>query len=108
MRVELLWWQGCPSHEQALAELREALVALRLDPSLAESREIETDEDAARESFRGSPTIRVDGSDLFEPGPADVVGLSCRMYRLRDGRPSPTPDPQDLRDALARFVTTRS
>jgi len=108
MRVELLWWQGCPSHEQALAELRDALVDLGHDPAIAEARQIESDEDAEREEFPGSPTIRVDGSDLFKPGPTDVVGLSCRVYRLRDGRPSPTPDPQDLRDALARFATARS
>ena len=108
MRVELLWWQGCPSHERALADLREALADLGFDPAMAEPREIETDADAERESFLGSPTIRVDGGDLFGPTPADVVGLSCRVYRLRDGRPSPTPDPQDLRDALARFATARS
>ena len=108
MRVELLWWQGCPSHEQALADLRAALADTGQDPAIAEAREIETDEDAEREAFLGSPTIRVDGSDLFEPGPSDVVGLSCRVYRLRDGRSSPTPDPQDLRDALARVATARS
>ena len=30
------------------------------------------------------------------------IGLSCRIYRPADGRPSPTPDPQRLREALAR------
>lgn len=108
MRVELLWWEGCPSHEQALGELRDALARLGFDPALAQPREIGTDEEARRESFPGSPTIRVDGRDLFEPGPTEVIGLSCRVYRRRDGRPSPTPDPQDLREALARFVTARS
>jgi hypothetical protein len=29
------------------------------------------------------------------------VGLACRIYRRRDGRISPTPDPADVRDALA-------
>jgi hypothetical protein len=35
-----------------------------------------------------------------EAGEASI-GLSCRVYRRRDGRISPTPDPADLRVALA-------
>ena len=37
---------------------------------------------------------------------AEAAGLNCRVYRRRDGRISPTPDPLDLREALA-MVTTR-
>jgi hypothetical protein len=31
----------------------------------------------------------------------EPAGLNCRVYARRDGRVSPTPDPQDLRDALS-------
>ena len=54
-----------------------------------------------QERFVGSPTIRVDGRDISPPPADEAPSLSCRIYRLRDGRPSPTPDPADLRDALA-------
>ena len=47
----------------------------------------------------GSPTIRVDGADL-QPAGEEPAGLTCRLYRLRDGRVSPPPDPADLREAL--------
>ena len=61
-------------------------------------REIVSEEDAARERFPGSPTVRVDGADLF---PTDEPpSLSCRIYMLRDGRFSPTPDPDDLREGV--------
>ena len=30
----------------------------------------------------------------------EPAGLNCRVYVRRDGRVSPTPDPEDLRDAL--------
>ena len=53
--VEFLWWSGCPSWERGIAELREAMEELGLDPGAIEVREIETEEDAARESFPGSP-----------------------------------------------------
>ena len=103
-RVEFLWWEGCPSHERALADLREAMGALGLDPGGVEIHHIDSEEEAARVGFAGSPTIRVDGRDV-QPPKDEPVGLTCRLYRLRDGRYSPTPDPADLRDALAATRT---
>jgi hypothetical protein len=99
--IEFLWWEGCPSHQSALADLREAMREAGLDPSAVEVREVEDEDAAARERFVGSPTIRIDGRDLQTPGDDEPVGLTCRVYRLRDGRFSPKPDPADLRDALA-------
>jgi hypothetical protein len=99
-RVEFLWWEGCPSHERALAELRDAMQAAGLDPGSVEVRHVGTEEDAVRERFAGSPTIHVDGRDLQPVDDSQPAGLTCRVYRLRDGRASPTPDPADLRDAL--------
>ncbi len=99
-RVEFLWWEGCPSHERALAELRDAMAQTGLDPAAVEVRHVASREDAERESFAGSPTIRIDGRDVLPPPPGEPVGLTCRVYTLRDGRISPTPDPADVRDAL--------
>ena len=42
-RIELLWWQGCPSTERTLADLRAALVDLGLDPDAIEVREMATE-----------------------------------------------------------------
>ena len=103
MRVELLWWEGCPSTEKTLEDLREAMTALGLDPSAVELREVPTDEAAAEASFVGSPTIRIDGRDI-QPPADEPAALTCRVYRLRDGRYSPTPDPDDVRDALKEAV----
>jgi hypothetical protein len=94
--VELLYWEGCPSHPAALSELRAALGGAQ-DVVV---REIESEAQAVAERFPGSPTIRVDGADLFPSD--DPPGLTCRIYRLADGRYSPTPDPGALRAALAR------
>ena len=101
--VELLFWDGCPSHPRALAELRAELAAAGLDPQAVAVREVRTDADAERERFSGSPTIRVDGRDVVDPGGEPVL-LTCRIYHRRDGRISPVPDPQDVRDALRRAL----
>ena len=104
--IELLWWQGCPSTPDALRDLREAVAAAGLDPDAIDVREIDTDEAAAGESFVGSPTIRIDGRDVQQPGD-EPAGLTCRVYRLRDGRVSPVPDRADLRDALRTALDER-
>jgi hypothetical protein len=99
MRVELLFWDGCPSHPRALAELRAAMADQALDPSGVILREVKTQDEAELERFVGSPTIRIDGVDV-QPPEDEPAGLTCRVYRRRDGRISPTPDPADVRDTL--------
>ena len=101
-RIELLWWRECPSWDRALAELREEMSVLGLDPDSVEVREVAAVQDAERERFVGSPTIRIDGRDIQ---PTDEpVGLTCRVYRLRDGRISPLPDRAEVRAALESEV----
>jgi hypothetical protein len=66
MRVELFWWEGCPSTPEALDDLRRVL-----DEEGAEAEvqliEVESDEQARAERFPGSPTIRIDGEDVLPP-----------------------------------------
>jgi hypothetical protein len=98
-RVELLWCEGCPSTDEALAMLREEMAAVGLDPEAIDMREVSTDADAQRAEFIGSPTIRVDGRDV-QPLPDEPVGLSCRVYRT-GGRISPLPDRAEVRQTLS-------
>ncbi len=98
-RIEVLWWEGCPSTPRVLEMLRGITEELGLDfESTVSLRQIESEEQAQRERFAGSPTIRIDGRE-FQPT-AGPYRLTCRLYRLADGRPSPLPD----RDQLRAFV----
>jgi hypothetical protein len=101
MKVELLWWEGCPSHPETLEDLRRVLRDEGVEAEV-DLVEIESDEQARGERFPGSPTIRLDGVDAFEPEETEPFSLTCRVYRLRDGRISATPDPEDIRDAVRR------
>jgi hypothetical protein len=100
VNVELLWWEGCPSTERALTAVREALTDLALEDVEVRMREVRSDADAEDSRFVGSPTILIDGVDLVPAAADEQIGLSCRVYRRRDGRVSPIPDPDDLREAL--------
>jgi peroxiredoxin len=103
-RVELLWWQGCPSHERAFELLSSTLAELKRGDVAVVRREVITLDEAARLNFPGSPTFQVGRRDLFPVNAASA--LNCRIYRTPDGRVSPLPDPTDLaarlREALAR------
>jgi hypothetical protein len=91
------------------AQVRDALAELGLDHLEVRLREVEDEEAAEREGFLGSPTLRVHGQDLFAPPPGEPPALTCRVYRLPDGRHSPIPDPADVRERLRRALTeTRS
>jgi hypothetical protein len=102
--VELLLWEGCPSHERALAELRATLAELGLAELPIHLRRVETQEQALALRFPGSPTIRVDGVDPVPPPDGEPFGLACRLYRLRDGRVSPTPGREALRAGVGRLL----
>lgn len=100
MKIEFLYWEDCPSHPQAWKLLQEVLAEQGIDEPV-EQIEVLTDEDAERLEFPGSPTIRVDGVDIDPDGAVHMgTALTCRLYRLEDGRPSPVPSKGMLRRAL--------
>ncbi len=101
--VEFLWWRGCPSADDALDRLRTELRAAGLDPQAVDVREIETQAGAQAEAFVGSPTIRIDGRDVQPPG-EEPVGLSCRIYRARDGRVTALPEAALIREAVEEAI----
>jgi hypothetical protein len=107
IEVELLWWEGCPSTDHAHGLVRACLDELGLRDVGIEMVQIETDAQAGERGFRGSPTILINGIDLIElaggeaAGDGQTAALCCRLYRRRDGRVSPTPDPADVDAALA-------
>ncbi|MGH2941929.1 MAG: DF family (seleno)protein [Solirubrobacteraceae bacterium] len=85
MRIELLYFDGCPSHEAFLPRLRELLAQAGVDAPIAERR-VRSNADAQRERFLGSPTLRVDGLDVDpDAGERTDYGLKCRLYRTADG-----------------------
>jgi len=98
--VEIWTWSGCPSHERAKADLVAALDSLGLHDTPVGLRWVETEEEARERHFIGSPTIAVAGRDILPGQLQEPAALTCRVYHRRDGRVSPVPDPDDLREAL--------
>lgn len=106
MRIELLYFDGCPSYEALLPRLRAILAAEGVDEE-AELRRVESLEAAERERFLGSPTVRIDEEDIDpDAGERTDYGLKCRLYRF-EGDASGIP-PEDWIVAAIRAHAKQS
>lgn len=89
-RIELLYFDGCPGHQQLLPIVRR--IAEEAGAGLVRQR-VETHNEAIRHRFLGSPSVRVDGADV-EPGAGarDDFGIKCRIYRHQGVQASAPPE----------------
>lgn len=91
MKIELIYFQGCPHAEQARTNLRTALEGIGVDSTI---EEWDRDDPHAPAYARdhASPTILVNGRDVTgETSP--VGGASCRA--------SGAPSVDQIREAIA-------
>ena len=83
MRVQLLYFDGCPHWHVMEERLREAL-RLSDIPESIEHCLVATPEEADEFRFAGSPSILLDGRDPFAAS-SGGSGLTCRVYSTPDG-----------------------
>jgi len=77
MKIQLLYFPGCPNVDAARAALREALVSKNLDLVI---EEIDVEDPRAPTWARGwgSPTILIDGKEIYDQKPSGAP--ACRVY----------------------------
>ena len=99
MRIEFLWFDGCPSYELARELLESVLRERDLDVDV-EFVNASQSEVAEERRFPGSPTIRIDGKDV-EPGFIDPGSYTprCRLYLTALGLKG-TPERRWIEEAL--------
>jgi hypothetical protein len=103
MKIEVLYFDGCPTYEPAAKTLRAVLAEEGFETEV-ELVAVNSDDEAGRLRFPGSPTIRVDGEDLFPVAEREEWRLGCRVYATPQGlRGSPTAEM--LREALTKGGT---
>jgi hypothetical protein len=83
MQIELLYFDGCPSWQTGLKNLKSAL---QLEGTEAEVNlvNVRDEADAIRLEFLGSPSIRVNGAELWTEE-RETFALSCRVYPTPEG-----------------------
>jgi hypothetical protein len=97
MKIEILYFDGCPTYRAAEETLRGVLAEEGTEAEV-ELVAVNTYEEAKRLRFPGSPTIRVDDRDLF---PMAEHALGCRMYATPEGLLKGSPTAEMVRAVLA-------
>ena len=95
LKIELLYFEGCPGFEETLGILRNVIVEEGLEARVVPVKI----GPGGSSDFPGSPTLFVDSEDLF-PTERLVQGMSCRIYRTPEG-PKNHPTAAMVREALA-------
>jgi Domain of unknown function (DUF2703) len=99
MKVEILYFSGCPNHVPAVERVREVL---KQEGTPADMIEVEVKDmpTAQKIGFLGSPSVRVNGQDI-EPAVrgSDGFGIICRTY-IESGQRFGVPPPEWIRAAL--------
>ncbi len=100
MKIELLWFEGCPNHRPATDLLKEILAENRLEDEIV-SIEVPDLETGEMVKFPGSPTIRIDGKDI-DPAFEDTGDYTprCRVY-MTDAGLNGVPERRWIADAVA-------
>ena len=103
MKVTIQYFDGCPHWKLADERVRRVLEGVSTGEVTLEYELIDSPESAERVGFHGSPTILVDGRDLFVTG-IEQVGMSCRVFRTEDGIQG-APTEAELRKLLLKRPT---
>src|SRR5229473_7118800 len=99
MKIEVLYFDGCPNHKPTVERVQELL---REEGVSAEVLEVNVSDAsiAQRVGFLGSPSVRVNGLDVEpETRAARDYGMMCRTYSV-DGRREGLPSREMLRQAI--------
>ena len=77
LNIRFLYFNGCPNAAQTLENLRAALRELDLD---MEPEVVGVDPDSFAGPFLGSPSVLVNGVDVYTKTVPDAFEFSCRMF----------------------------
>jgi MerT mercuric transport protein len=99
MKIEVLYFDGCPNHKPAVERVQQLLHEEGVSAEMVEVNV--SDESIARKvGFLGSPSLRVNGLDVEpEARTAHEYGMMCRTYAV-NGKREGLPSREILRQAI--------
>ncbi len=103
MRMELLYFDDCPSYQDARATLEQILAEESITAQIEMIPVVDND-DAQAKQFFGSPTLCMNGADLFPEQTSGIFAMQCRVYRTPQGFKG-VPSKEMLRDALHKNIS---
>ena len=107
MKIEVLYVSDCPNHAPVVTTITEILKECGLEEQIREI-EVTDSERAIAMAFPGSPTVRINGTDIECDLPqVNSSGLTCRTY-IVNGKRQSVPHRDWIRDAIMRAASVES
>lgn len=104
LELTVLTVPDCPNEAVLRARLARALT--EHPGAVVTSRVIDDAAEAARWGMHGSPTLLINGVDVFA-APGTTAGVSCRLHRDDTGSTGGAPSVAALREALRHATGPR-
>lgn len=95
--IEYQHFEGCPNGPQMLDNVKRAITGLE-DKIIFREVFVETDEDAKKYNFRGSPTLLINGEDYEGLPIPEEPKLACRIYA------NGIPTPKEIRNKILQYL----
>lgn len=99
--VDVLFFDGCPNIDSTVSRIHSAAAAANIADVDVRFVRVETEDEAARTLFLGSPSVRVDGVDVeLAARTRRDFALQCRVYPKEQGGLDGAPPVEWIRAAL--------
>ena len=100
-KIRVLYFDGCPSYEPAVATVREVVNEQNLEAEI-ELMRVASKEQAVMHRFFGSPTVQINGVDIEGLNARTrAPDLCCRLYN-EGGALRGWPSKEMIREALEK------
>ena len=84
--ITFQYFDECPNAKNTLDNLKEVLKELEIPEKEIEILEIPDLQKAEKFKFQGSPTILIDGLDIYLMQVPEGFSYTCRIYNFKGGK----------------------
>jgi hypothetical protein len=78
--IEFQYFEGCPNAKTSLDNLLEIKQELNIHDNQINIMQLPDVKSAEKNNFQGSPTILIDGVDIYNDSKPTGYNYSCRVY----------------------------
>ena len=86
MKVTFQYFEGCPNSTETLKHLEQLINEKKINTDELEVIEVPDLDSAEKYLFQGSPTILIDGIDIYTKQKPTGFNYSCRVYDFDGNR----------------------
>jgi hypothetical protein len=83
-KIQFQYFEGCPNSKNTVENLLKVIDELKIDRNKFEIINVNDFNLAKNLNFQGSPTILIDGIDIYTDKKPEGFNYSCRVYNINN------------------------